>query len=80
MAKTSVLSKRWKYLRDSFPTLDFGQTYFVGRDLQTRNGIYNRTLDFACFVHGTMLKYCKLMFHMQKFRIFASLAGLRGRN
>lgn len=50
MAKTSVLSKRWKHLRDSFPTLNFDQTYFVGRDLQTRNGIYNRTLDLICML------------------------------
>lgn len=79
MAKTSVLSKRWKYLRESFPILDFDQSYFVGKRQQIHDeGFYRSVLDFVDFVHRTMLKFCKLMFQMQKFRIFVNFASLRG--
>lgn len=87
LAKTSVLSKRWNYLRTSFPILDFDQTYFVGSerevDSETDEEIYDEAffdgiVDFVKYVNGSLLRFCELKFRMQKFRIFISLIGLKG--
>ena len=75
VAQTSILSKRWNYLRTSFLILDFDQTYFVGSNmahiipLKFTEWQKERFHKFLGFVDSFLLRFCKLKFPMQKFRL-----------
>lgn len=80
VAKTSLLSKRWSYLRASFPILDFDQHEYLGTQLWEGDldildtelydeRYYEQTTKFVEFVNVTLHRFCKLKFHVRKFRI-----------
>lgn len=51
IAKTSVLSKRWQYLRASFPILDFDQTDFVGTEREYDSETDDDSYDERFYKH-----------------------------
>ncbi|KAL5824679.1 hypothetical protein ACOSQ3_020742 [Xanthoceras sorbifolium] len=78
VARTSILSKRWNYLRASFPILDFLESYpyFVGPRLATLNPsrrqekkFRRRIYNFMKFVDDSLRRFCNLKLSMQKFRL-----------
>lgn len=83
VAKTSLLSKRWSYLRASFPILDFDQGEYIGNkfwegdlDILDTELYYERydkrRMSFVEFVNVTFRRFCKLQLRMWKFRICIS--------
>lgn len=82
VARTSILSKKWNHLRNSFPILDFDQTDFFRSDSEVDSEteeedfderFYERLVDFAVYVSVALLRFCELKFRMQKLRIFINL-------
>lgn len=92
IARTSLLSKKWKYIRRSYPILDFDQVHFVGPIDQTNpitglriypdefsyERIIERLMDFVKYVHLSVHRFCVFKYRMHKFRIAISLVDLEG--
>ncbi|XP_031285202.1 putative FBD-associated F-box protein At5g56410 [Pistacia vera] len=76
VAQTSVLSKRWKYLKDSFPILDFNENYFFGVEFETEMESFEkfceRLKNFIKFVDDSLFRFCKLQLCMHAFRLSIS--------
>ncbi|KAL5757862.1 hypothetical protein ACOSP7_020473 [Xanthoceras sorbifolium] len=85
VARTSILSKRWKYLQTSFPVLDFCESYehFVGEELAFREPGGFDTIEMAMFclgiiefidyVDASLLRFCELKFSMLRCRLWMVL-------
>lgn len=90
LARTSVLSKRWKNLRASFPILDFHQNYFLNFDekylvgnelelgLESNEKFGGCIENFMRFIDVTVLRFCKLNFCMKRFGITVSFVDVEG--
>ncbi|TXG68963.1 hypothetical protein EZV62_003898 [Acer yangbiense] len=75
VAQTSILSKRWSSLWTSFPIFDFDQTYFQGlHEVWDKERFYT----FMNFVDASLLRFCKLRFSVQKFRLSIGHPGIDG--
>ncbi|KAH7565255.1 hypothetical protein JRO89_XS09G0174800 [Xanthoceras sorbifolium] len=84
VAQTGILSKRWNYLWTSFPILDFDQTYVRGLDmtctlpLEFTGWQKERFNKFLVFVDASLLRFCKLKFSVQKFRLSIGPLDVKG--
>lgn len=88
VARTSVLSKKWNQLYVSFPILDFDQNYFFpGASrldygsfcVRKQNYSFSETVKkFMDFVDASLVRFCKLKFCIQKFRLFLTFLDVKG--
>ncbi|KAJ0074776.1 hypothetical protein Patl1_34243 [Pistacia atlantica] len=77
VAQTSILSKRWNYLRTSFPILEFNQNHFMRRGMLTGTGGMLHEKRFVKFVDVTLGRFCRLEYCMEKFRLKVCLFNLK---
>lgn len=74
--RTSILSKRWHYVRSSFPYLAFDQRFFIKNpsDIEKRKpDIDGKVEKFEIFFHGSVLKFL----YMRRFYLFMCLINFR---
>lgn len=80
VGRTSILSKRWHYVRSSFPYLAFDQRFFIKNlsDIEKRKpDIEGKVEKFEKYVHGSVLKFCKHNITMRRFCLFMCLINFR---
>ncbi|KAK9927965.1 hypothetical protein M0R45_025124 [Rubus argutus] len=80
VGRTSILPKRWHYVRSSFPYLAFDQRFFIKNlsDIEKRKpAIEGKVEKFEKYVHGSVLKFCKHNITMRRFCLFMCLINFR---
>ncbi|KAK4859110.1 hypothetical protein QYF36_026971 [Acer negundo] len=70
VAQMSVLSRRWNYLRISFPILVFNRW--------KKKSSRERTDEFLRFVDASILSFCELQVPLQKFRLCITVHDVEG--